>query len=179
MSNYFPLVKTLLKSIRRVESNNKRTKHLFRLLTAFTIMFIIIPFLLISASFIYDTTIQLLEIEYETIGLKIMCYVMCIFTFIFSFSVLLNELFLSNDIEKLIPLPIKPIELLASKFTMCFILENIIQVVLTFACILGYVMALNIGAPNILLSVIAIEFKLLFVAYLIISSIFKRLDNNE
>ena len=82
MSSYFSLTKVFLKSLRRVNSNSKRTKHLYRILLFFTILFVIIPFLIISASFIYDTTIKLVDIEYESIGLKILYYIMCIFTFV-------------------------------------------------------------------------------------------------
>ena len=156
MSNYLSLTKVFLKSLRRVNSNSKRTKHLYRILLLFTIIFVVIPVLMISTSFIYDTTIKLVSINYESIGLKILCYIMCIFTFVFSFSVILNELYFSNDIEKILPLPIKPVEIVGSKFTICFILENLIQVFLIIAGIVGYVMALKLSYVNILLSLVQI-----------------------
>ena len=156
MANYFSLIKVFLKSIKRESTSNKRTKHIFRILLFFTILFILIPFLIICASFVYDTTIKLIDIEYESIGLKIMCYIMCIFTFIFGFTAVLNELFFSTDIEKLLPLPIKPVELALSKFTTSFILESIIQVFLTIVCIISYMAALNLKIYNFLLSILQI-----------------------
>ena len=74
MSSYFSLTKVFLKSLRRVNSNSKRTKHLYRILLFFTILFVIVPFLIISASFIYDTTIKLVDIEYESRIKNIMLY---------------------------------------------------------------------------------------------------------
>lgn len=156
MANYFSLIKVFLKSIKRESSSNKRTKHIFRILLFFTILFILIPFLIICASFVYDTTIKLIDIEYESIGLKIMCYIMCIFTFIFGFTAILNELFFSTDIEKLLPLPIKPTELALSKFTTSFILESIIQIFLTIVCIISYMAALHLRIPNFLLSILQV-----------------------
>ncbi len=156
MSNYLSLTKAFLKSLRRVNSNSKKNKHIYRILLFFTILFVAIPFLIISASFIYDTTIKLVDINYESIGLKILCYIMCIFTFIFSFSFVLNELFFSNDIEKLLPLPIKPVQLVMSKFTICFIVESVMQVAVIIAGIIGYVYALNLGFINVILSIIEI-----------------------
>ena len=156
MANYFSLIKVFLKSIKRESSSNKRTKHIFRILLFFTILFILIPFLIICASFVYDTTIKLIDIEYESIGLKIMCYIMCIFTFIFGFTAILNELFFSTDIEKLLPLPIKPTELALSKFTTSFILESIIQIFLTIVCIISYMAALHLRIPNFLLSLLQV-----------------------
>ena len=156
MSSYFSLTKVFLKSLRRVNSNSKRTKHLYRILLFFTILFVIVPFLIISASFIYDTTIKLVDIEYESIGLKILCYIMCIFTFIFSFSVLLNEMYFSNDIEKILPLPIQPVNIISSKFTICFILENIIQILVILSGIVGYVIALKLNVLNIIMALLQI-----------------------
>lgn len=156
MRNYLSLTKAFIKSLRRVNTNSKRTKHLYRILLFFTILFVVIPFLIVSASFIYDTTVKLVDINYESIGLKILCYIMCIFTFVFSFSFVLNELFFSNDIEKLLPLPLKPVELLLSKFTICFILENIIQIALIISGIYGYVVALKLNFANVLIALIEI-----------------------
>ena len=154
MRNYLSLTKTFLRSFRRVKSNKKRTKIIMGILIFLTILFFIIPFLIISASFVYDTTIKLIDIEYESIGLQIMCYIICAFTFIFSISALINALFFSTDIEKLLPLPIKPVELIFSKFTSCFIVENIVQIVLTIACIIAYMLALHLGVGSFLLSLI-------------------------
>ena len=156
MDNYLNLTKVFLKNIKMSKSNNKRTRITFNILLIFTILFIIIPFLLISAIFVYDTTLKLLDINYESIGLQIMCYIVSIFTFIFSFQVILNEFYFSNDIEKILPLPIKPIELISSKFTTCFIVENVIQILLILVSIISYVLALNLNISNILLSLIQI-----------------------
>ena len=156
MANFLSLTKVFLKSLKMSRSNNKRSRILFTFLLLFTLFFIIIPFLLISAIFVYDTTVQLMDIDYESIGLQIMCYLVSIFTFVFSFSVILNEFYFSNDIEKIIPLPIKPVELIASKFTTCFIVENVVQVLLILVSIVSYILVLHLGIPNILLSLIQI-----------------------
>ena len=157
MDKYLSLTKVFLKSsLRRTKSNKTRTKILFGLLLFFTLIFIIIPFLIVSASFVYDTTIQLMDIEYESIGLQIMCYIICIFTFVFSITALLNELFFSTDIEKLLPLPIKPVQLVISKFTSCFILENFMQIILILVGIISYMAALDLNIPHLLLSLIQI-----------------------
>ena len=156
MVNFLSLTKVFLKSLKMSRSNNRRSRILFTFLLLFTLFFIIVPFLLISAIFVYDTTIQLMDINYESIGLQIMCYLVSIFTFVFSFSVILNEFYFSNDIEKIIPLPIKPVELIASKFTTCFIVENVVQVLLILVSIVSYILALHLGIGNVLLSFIQI-----------------------
>ena len=109
MANYLALTKVFLKNIKMSKSPNKRARRMFAFLLVFTFLFIIVPFLLISSLFVYDTTIQLMDINYESIGLQIMCYLVSIFTFVFTFPVILNEFYFSNDIEKLVPLPIKPV----------------------------------------------------------------------
>ena len=156
MNNYITLTKVFLKNIKMSKINNKRAKIIFTLLLIFTFLFIIVPFLLISAAFVFSTTKKLMDINYESIGLNLMCYVVSIFTFIFSFPVILNELYFSNDIEKILPLPIKPIELVFSKFTSCFIIENLIQILLILVSIISYILALNLNIVNILISIIPI-----------------------
>ena len=116
MNNYLSLTKVFLKSLKTNKTNNK-SKHIFRLLVLFTIIFIIVPFLIISYSFTSSTTLKLIEMSYETIGLKIISYVICIFTAIFSIFVIFNDLYFSNDIEKVLPLPVKGEQLAMAKFT--------------------------------------------------------------
>ena len=76
MTNYLSLTKVFLKNLKMSQSNNKKARRMFTFLLIFTLVFIIIPFLLISAIFVYDTTIQLMDINYESIGLQIMCYLL-------------------------------------------------------------------------------------------------------
>ena len=156
MANYLALTKVFLKNIKMSKSPNKRARRMFAFLLVFTFLFIIVPFLLISSLFVYDTTIQLMDINYESIGLQIMCYLVSIFTFVFTFPVILNEFYFSNDIEKLVPLPIKPVELVFSKFTACFIVENLVQILLIFVSIISYIVALKLKLSNILLALIEI-----------------------
>ena len=156
MTNYLSLTKVFLKNLKMSQSNNKKARRMFTFLLIFTLVFIIIPFLLISAIFVYDTTIQLMDINYESIGLQIMCYLVSIFTFVFTFPVILNELYFSEDIENLIPLPVKPVELVFAKFTACFIVENLVQILLIFVSILSYIFALKLKISNILLALIQI-----------------------
>ena len=156
MTNYLALTKVFLKNLKMSKSNNKKARKLFTFLLIFTFLFIIVPFLLISSLFVYDTTIQLMDINYESIGLQIMCYLVSIFTFVFTFPVILNELYFSEDIENLIPLPVKPVELVFAKFTACFIVENLVQILLIFVSILSYIFALKLKISNILLALIQI-----------------------
>ncbi len=156
MTNYLALTKVFLKNLKMSQSNNKKARRMFTFLLIFTFLFIIVPFLLISSVFVYDTTIQLMDINYESIGLQIMCYLVSIFTFVFTFPVLLNELYFSDDIENLIPLPVKPVELVFAKFTACFIVENLVQILLIFVSILSYIFALKLKISNILLALIQI-----------------------
>ena len=100
MANYLALTKVFLKNIKMSKSPNKRARRMFAFLLIFTFLFIIVPFLLISSLFVYDTTIQLMDINYESIGLKIMCYLVSIFTFVFTFPVILNEFYFSNNESK-------------------------------------------------------------------------------
>ena len=156
MRNYFSLTKVFLKNIYKGRSSHSRNRFFFRLLVWFTILFILIPFFLICGIFIYDTTLQLADINYESVGLQMMCYLILVFTFIFSFSALLNEFYFSEDIERLFPLPIRPVEIIFAKFSACFFIENGIQIILVLISIFSYLLALHLPLSNILFAFIPI-----------------------
>ena len=105
---------------------------------------------------LYSATKSLEEVGYASIGLEFFCIVMSIFTFTFSFNVLLNQLYFSEDIEHILPLPIKQQVVLLSKFTACFIAENIMEFLMLIVSVLGYCLALHLGLKHIIISLVGV-----------------------
>ncbi len=156
MNNYLSLTKVFLKSLKMSKATNKRQRIAFRTLLLLVFFLIFIPFTLFCGIFVYCMSSNLQEVGYATIGLELVCCLISIFTFTFGFSVILNEFYFSNDIEKIMPLPLKPTQIIGAKFTTCFIAENIMQILLVVVSVIGYIKALNIGIPNFLLSILGI-----------------------
>ena len=87
MSNYLSLVKVFKRSLSMNKANTKQQKMVITTLLILVSLFIILPFVAVSSIFVYSVTNSLVEYNYETIGLEFMCILLCVFTFIFSFSV--------------------------------------------------------------------------------------------
>ncbi len=155
MNNYLSLTKVFLKALSMSKVNGKK-KIIFYFFLLSVLFLIFIPFILFCGVFVYGMTNALKEVGYGTIGFELMGFLISIFTFVFSFNVILNQLYFSDDIECLLPLPIKPVMIVASKFTSCFVAENIMQFLLVLVSVFGYSLAMQLPLPNLLFSLIGI-----------------------
>lgn len=156
MNSYLALTKLFMKTIAMSTITDKKKKIVFNILLSLVVLFIFIPFVLCCGVFVYSSTATLSEVGYSSIGLEFFCIVLSIFTFTFSFNVLLNQLYFSEDIEHILPLPVKQQVVLLAKFTACFLAENIMQFLLLLVSVLGYCFALNLGIKHVLISLIGI-----------------------
>ena len=156
ISNYFNLTKLFIKSLGMSKVEGKKRKRIFNFLL-FTVVFLIfIPFILFFGLFMFSMTSELKEVGYASIGLEVLFFLIAIFTFVFSFSVILNEFYFSDDIPSILPLPLKPVEIIASKFSACFFAENLMEFIMLFVGIIGYVLAASLPIPNLLLSLLGV-----------------------
>lgn len=156
MNSYLALTKLFMKTIAMSTITDKKKKFMFYLLLSLVVLFIFVPFVLVCGVFVYSATKSLEEVGYASIGLEFFCIVMSIFTFTFSFNVLLNQLYFSEDIEHILPLPIKQQVVLLSKFTACFIAENIMEFLMLIVSVLGYCLALHLGLKHIIISLVGV-----------------------
>jgi ABC-2 type transport system permease protein len=101
-------------------------------------------------------TKTLLPVGCEARGVQLMFHVICIFTVIFGINVIFNEFYFSNDIEFLLPWPLRAYQIVASKFTAAYYNENMMQFVLVLACIIGFGTGSGMGISHWLLSIIGI-----------------------
>ena len=158
MTNYIDLTKLFIRSLRINKHNRKGGKFFFYALILLTIIFAFIPILFIYTLFVYNAMDKLNRVDFATTGLEALLFVIAIFSFIFAFNVLLNELYFSEDIENMLPLPVKPETIAASKFTSCFLIENVFLFIFLILGILAYTLALKLPVYNLLISLIGIIF---------------------
>lgn len=154
MSNYLSLVKVFKRSLSMNKANTKQQKMVITTLLILVSLFIILPFVAVSSIFVYSVTNSLVEYNYETIGLEFMCILLCVFTFIFSFSVILNEFYFTSDIENLLPLPVRAYQIVGAKATVVFLAESIIQLLVIFFSVVGFFLALKLPLKNFLLGIV-------------------------
>lgn len=156
MNNYLSLVKVFIRSLSMNKASSKQQKIVTRVLLALVCLFILLPFVLVCGVFVFSVTKVLVEYDYQNIGLEFMCILISIFTFIFSFSVILNEFYFTSDIENLLPLPVRSSQILGAKATAVFISESLIQLLIIMFSVLGFFIALQLPFKNFLLGIIGI-----------------------
>ena len=154
MTNYLSLAKVFIRSLSMSKPSTKKQMIVTKLLLVLVSLLIILPFVVVSGLFIYTVTNSLVEYNYETIGLEFMCILLCVFTFIFSFNVILNELYCTGDIENLLPLPLKPREIVGAKIASIFCAESLVQLLVIFFSVIGFFFALGLSFKNFLLGII-------------------------
>lgn len=156
MNKYFTLTKTFISAIEMSKPQDKRRAVMMVVLSVFAIFGILIP-ISFGAGFLVNVTTSLLSpMGHADLGITLMLHAISIFTFIFGISVILNELYFSNDIEYLLPCPLRAWQIVASKFTAVGFSENIMQAILVLACVIGYGTASHMGFLNWLLSIVGI-----------------------
>ena len=158
MIHYLDLTKLFIKSLRINKLNKKGGKALFYLLVTILVLFVFLPILAIYSIFVYQTMSKLNELDMAVAGFEALLFIVSVFSFVFGFNVLLNELYFSEDIENILPLPVKSETLVAAKFSSCFIVENLILFVFLFLAVIAYIYALDLPLYYALISLIGIIF---------------------
>ena len=71
-------------------------------------------------------------------GLLSELHILSAFSMVFSLLVIFNVLFFSSDLQHLIPLPFKPVEILKGKFFHTYIAESIMEFMILLSVFIGY-----------------------------------------
>ncbi|MCM1157240.1 MAG: hypothetical protein NC300_01930 [Bacteroidales bacterium] len=156
MNSYLTLTKTFIAAIGMSEAPDKRRKTMIIILSLFGVFGVLLPVSVAVGVLVKLMTETLLPIGCEALGIQLMFHVICLFTVIFGINVIFNEFYFSNDIEYLLPWPLRAYQIIASKFTAAFYNENMMQFVLVLSCIVGYGIGSKMGILNWILSVIGI-----------------------
>ena len=154
MSNYLSLVKVFLRSLSMRDADDKKKKAINKILVGFVSIFVMLPFALICMFFVMSMTGVLKEYGYATTGLEVMCILISIFSFVFGFNVILNEFYFTGDVESLLPLPIKPFQIIAAKFSAAFIAETLMQLIIVVFSVIGYYLGSDIEFYYFLLGIL-------------------------
>lgn len=156
MNQYKTLTKTFIAAIQMSPAQDKKRKIMIIILSIFAVFGVLLPVSVGIGLLVKLMTETLLPIGCQELGIQLMFHIICIFTVIFGINVIFNEFFFSNDIEFLLPWPLRAYQIVASKFTAAFYNENMMQFILVLSCIVGYGIGSKMGILNWLLSVIGI-----------------------
>lgn len=156
MNSYITLTKTFIASISMSQPQDKRRKIMILILSLFALFGVLFPVAFGVGILVKLMTETLLPIGCEALGIQLMFHIICLFTVIFGINVIFNEFYFSNDIEYLLPWPLRAYQIIASKFTAAFYSENIMQFILVLSCVIGYGIGARMGILNWILSIIGI-----------------------
>ena len=137
------LTAVIMRSNSMEEAGNKKRKAWILGFTVFVLLFVVLPVTVMTGIFTFLTTAKLSEYGHPEFGVKLMYGLISIFTVVFGINVIFNELYFEDDISYLLPLPLKPEELVLSRFFAVFIGENMMQ----FAVVIAVVTCFGIAHP--------------------------------
>lgn len=145
MNRYLTLTKTFISAVSMSKPQDKRRKIMIAILSLFAVFGVMLPVTLGVGFFVKFMTDIFLTLNIASKGLELIFHILCLFTAVFGISVIFNEFYFSDDIEFLLPWPLRAYQIVASRFTAIFIGENVMQFMLLIACIIGFGVSSHMG----------------------------------
>lgn len=142
MKVYLKLVNALIKTVEPSNGEKKKHKKVFYIIMSIIAVFgIMIPIAFFVGFIIYVLTSSLIELNAQKNAVELFMHLISVFSFVFGLNVIFSVFYFSGDIESLLPLPIKPYKIIASKFTAALINESMMEFIVILAAFAGYIIA--------------------------------------
>lgn len=156
MNSVFRLAKAFNMALGMSQPMDKGQKIKVAVLSVFSVCFIFLPVLFIVGLLVKLMTESLVVVGAGTFGIELMLYVICFFSVIFGMNVIFTEFYFANDIEFMLPWPLRAWQLVGARFISVFFMENIMQFLFVISCVVGYGLGADMGLLGWLLSVVGI-----------------------
>ena len=141
MSIFFKLVKALIASVEPTKQEKRVNKIFYRVMGVIAVFGIMLPMAFLVGVIIYVLTTQLLKLGSGQNAAELFLQIVNVFSFVFGLNVIFSVFYFSGDIENLLPLPLKPYQIIGSKFTAALISESIMEFIIIIAVFAGYIIA--------------------------------------
>lgn len=145
MSKYIILTKALLKNGNGLLNDDKK-KKIKAIAIAAAIIAACIPTIIAFIYFIESAYDMLYKINQQGLIFTVGINFTFIFIFFFAIFYSLNVMYFSKDIENLLPLPLKPWHIIASKFTITLLYEYLTEAAILLPLFIIYGLKGHIGA---------------------------------
>lgn len=156
MSNYLNLLKIFIQTTEITQTEKKRSRKFYSIMGTAILLLIMLPAGTLVGIITYALTLGVQFSGGTTQAAEIVLHIISILSVVFGFNVIINIFYFSNDIENLLPLPLKPHEIIASKFTYSLLSENIMEFILIVGVCVGYMSAAKYSLWGIISSIIGI-----------------------
>lgn len=153
--NYKSLTKVLMKGESMETSSSKKKRILVGILGIFAVLFVIIPACVLVAVMSYVMTSAVVAAGGNEQGLAMILMFIASFSVIFGISVILNVFYFSNDMKFLLALPLEPASVIASKFTVAYINESIMEFLIIVSAMVGYMIATQFSVAGVVITLFA------------------------
>ena len=154
MKMYLKLVSALIKTVEPSSDEKKYKKIFYNIMSVIAMFGIMIPMSFLVGVIIYAITSLLIPVNAEANGIELFLHLVSIFSFVFGLNVIFSVFYFSGDIETLLPLPLKPYQIIASKFTAALINESIMEFIIIIGAFAGYIIAAGLPLYTWLIAVL-------------------------
>lgn len=156
MKMYLRLVSALIQGVEPSDKEKKRNKVFYVVMSIIAGFGIMLPMTFFVGVIIYALTGSLKSLELGTAqnGVELFLHLISAFSFVFGLNVIFSVFYFSGDIENLLPLPLKPYQIIGSKFTAALISESVMEFLVIIAALAGYIIGGGMPVYSWLVAVI-------------------------
>ena len=138
MKMYLRLVSALIQGVEPSDKEKKRNKIFYIVMAIIAGFGIMLPMTFFVGVIIYSMTGALLPFGTPENGAELFLHLIATFSFIFGLNVIFSVFYFSGDIESLLPLPLRPYQIIGAKFTSALISESVMEWLVLAAALIGY-----------------------------------------
>lgn len=153
MNNYLKLTSVMMKNEAMQGPSTKNRKILIGILGMIAVLCIFVPACVLVGGISFIMTTAVVQAGGNAQGLGFILMFIAGFSIIFGLSVILNVFYFSNDMNYLLPFPMEPWEIIASKFTVAYINESVMEFMVILSALIGYMLATKVSLIGIILCV--------------------------
>ncbi len=145
MKMYLRLVKALIAGVEPNDNEKKRNKVFYYVMASVAVLGIMLPMAFFVGVILYALTSAIAPYGTQENAMELFLHLISAFSFVFGLNVIFTVFYFSGDIENLLPLPLRPYQIIGSKFTAALISESVMEFIVIIAAFAGYI--IGSGAP--------------------------------
>lgn len=154
MKMYLRLVSALIQGVEPSDKEKKRNKVFYIVMTIIAGFGIMLPMTFFVGVILYSLTSSLVQFGTMQNGVELFLHLISAFSFVFGLNVIFSVFYFAGDIENLLPLPLRPYQIIGSKFTAALISESVMEFLVIIAALAGYIIGGGLPIYSWLIAVI-------------------------
>ena len=154
MKMYLRLVSALIQGVEPSDKEKKRNKIFYIVMTIIAGFGIMLPMTFFVGVILYSLTSSLKDFGTMQNGVELFLHLISAFSFVFGLNVIFSVFYFAGDIENLLPLPLRPYQIIGAKFTAALISESVMEFLVIIAALAGYIIGGGLPVYSWLIAVI-------------------------